>query len=165
MTGPEPDLNFGGLKNNQDGLCVHSQDSLAGQAWGYYDGPRDTKDPEEAFPHWKHEDASLTLRCQPRQVRLDSRLEADPARAPMLRRLYRRTGRLIRSVCGAPLVRGKLNMEVWRVDVRCGGESCHRTDVTINTTAGRVSNSHSPRCPSTLNTTVVRRHFIKQSAG
>ena len=120
-------------------MCVHSQDSLEQQAWGYYDGPRDTRDPEEAFPHWKQDDSSLRLRCQSQTVRVDSRLEPDPARAPLLRRLYRRAGRLIRRECGGPLVRGKLNMEAWLVDVKCGGEDCHRTDITITMLSGRVS--------------------------
>ena len=133
-------------------MCVHSQDTIDGQSWGYYDGPRDTKDPEEAFPHWKHDDSSLRLRCQPRQVRVDSRLVPDPARAPMLRRLYRRTGRLIRAKCGAPLVRGKLNMEAWLVDVKCGGEDCHRTDITITMLSGRVSiqSSYTTLCSSNI---------------
>ena len=71
-------------------------------------------------------------------VRIDSRLVPDPSRAPMLRKLYRRTGRLIRNKCGPPLVRGKLNMDTWLVDVKCGGD-CHRTDIAISLDRGRVS--------------------------
>ena len=128
-------------------MCVHSQDSLEQQAWGYYDGPRDTRDPEEAFPHWKQDDSSLRLRCQSQTVRVDSRLEPDPARAPLLRRLYRRAGRLIRRECGGPLVRGKLNMEAWLVDVKCGGD-CLRTDITITMLSGRVSPHQPPLSPT-----------------
>ena len=126
-------MNFGGVKNNHDRMCVHTQDSIDYRNWGevevvvemmmdmmsgYYDGPRDTRDPEEAFPYWKTDDATLVLRCVPVSVRIDSRLVADPARAPLLRRLYRRSGRLIRNKCGPPLVRGKLNMEAWEVEVK-----------------------------------------------
>ena len=111
---------------------------------GYYDGPRDTKDPEEAFPYWKNDDSTLSLRCVSQTVRIDSRLVPDPSRASMLRKLYRRTGRLIRSKCGPPLVRGKLNMDTWLVDVKCGGD-CHRTDIAITLDRGRVSLSVTPR--------------------
>ena len=147
-------MNFGGVKNNHDRMCVHTQDNIDYRNWGekhltrvrsldvtggYYDGPRDTKDPEEAFPYWKTDDSSLVLRCVAQTVRVDSRLVADPARAPMLRRLYRRTGRIIRSHCGPPLVRRKLNMEAWLVSARCGGD-CDRTDIIITINSGRVSN-------------------------
>ena len=146
-------MNFGGVKNNHDRMCVHTQDSIDYRNWGevevvvemmmdmmsgYYDGPRDTRDPEEAFPYWKTDDPTLVLRCVPVSVRIDSRLVADPARAPLLRRLYRRSGRLIRNKCGPPLVRGKLNMEAWEVEVKCGGD-CGRTEITITMKTGRVS--------------------------
>ena len=36
-----------------------------------------------------------------------------------------RSGRLIREKCGRPLVQGKLNMDAWLVDVKCGGD-CHK---------------------------------------
>ena len=77
-------------------MCVHSHDTTSYRGWGYYAGPRDTRDPEEAFPHWKHDDPSLVLRCVPRSVSVDSRREPDPSRAPLLRNLYRRAGRLMR---------------------------------------------------------------------
>ena len=48
------------------------------------------EDPEEAYPYWKHDDPSLSLRCVPQTVTIDSRLQPDPDRAPMLRKLYRR---------------------------------------------------------------------------
>ena len=107
LLGPTPDLNFGGVKNSHDRMCVHTQDSIDTKAWGYYAGPRDTKvkrdngrsvffslfqiqDPEEAYPHWKHDDSTLSLRCVAQTVTIDSRLRPDPERAPMLRKLYRR---------------------------------------------------------------------------
>ena len=71
-------------------------------------------------------------------MRIDSKLLPDPSRAPMLRKLYRRTGRLIRSKCGPPLVKGKLNIDAWIVDIKCGGD-CHRTDITITMESGNVS--------------------------
>lgn len=43
LLGPTPDLNFGGVKNSHDRMCVHTQDSIDTKAWGYYAGPRDTK--------------------------------------------------------------------------------------------------------------------------
>ena len=89
-------LLLSGWQNSHDAMCVHSHDTTSYRGWGYYAGPRDTRDPEEAFPHWKHDDPSLVLRCVPRSVSVDSRREPDPARAPLLRNLYRRTGRLMR---------------------------------------------------------------------
>ena len=36
-----------------------------------------------------------------------------------------RSGRLIREKCGRPLVQGKLNMDAWLVNIKCGGD-CHK---------------------------------------
>ena len=36
-----------------------------------------------------------------------------------------RSGRLIREKCGQPLVQGKLNMDAWLVNIKCGGD-CHK---------------------------------------
>ena len=55
----------------------------------------------------------------------------------MLRKLYRRSGRLIRQKCGRALVQGKLNMDAWIVHVKCGGD-CHKTDISISITQGQA---------------------------
>ena len=54
LLGPTPDLNFGGIKNSHDRMCVHTHDNIDSKAWGYYDGPRDTK---------VQMIVSLTLKC------------------------------------------------------------------------------------------------------
>jgi len=131
LLGPTPDVNFGGIKNSHDGMCVHTSDVMDSKGWGYYGGPKDTKDPEEAYPYWKHDDGTLAIRCVPNTVHIDSRKVPDETRGPMLRKLYRRSGRLIREKCGPPPVRGKLNMDAWIVTARCGGD-CHKTDITLS---------------------------------
>jgi len=137
LLGPTPDLNFGGIKNSHDRMCVHTHDNIDKKAWGYYDGPRDTKDPEEAYPYWKHNDPTLILSCVPQTVKIDARLQPDPERAPLLKRLYRRSGKLIRQKCGRPIKRGKLNMDAWIVNVKCGGD-CTKTDITLSAENGQA---------------------------
>jgi len=137
MLGPRPDENFGGLKNPHDGMCVHSSEDTAAKGWGYYGGPHDTKDPEQAFPHWREDDATLSVRCVPKSVYLDSRKVPDPSRAPMLRRLYRKAGPLIRQANGPPPVRGSLNMEAWLVTARCAGD-CRATSLRLRLASGQA---------------------------
>jgi len=137
LLGPTPDVNFGGIKNSHDGMCVHTSDVIDSKGWGYYSGPKDTKDPEEAYPHWKHDDGTLSVKCVPKTVHIDSRKVPDQTRGPMLRKLYRRTGRLIREKCGPPLVPGKLNMDAWIVSARCGGD-CHKTQISLSLSNGEA---------------------------
>ena len=33
-SGPEPDVNFGGVKNSHDRMCVHTQDNIDYHNWG-----------------------------------------------------------------------------------------------------------------------------------
>ena len=107
-------VNFGGIKNSHDGMCVPTSDDVGNpKSWGFYSGPKDTKDPEEAYPPWNHDDGSLAVKCVPKTVHIDSRKVPVVTRGPMLRKLYRRTGRLIREKCGPHLVPGKLNMDAW----------------------------------------------------
>lgn len=137
LLGPRPDENFGGVKNSHDGMCVHSGEASSARGWGYYAGPSDTRDPEEAFPHWRQDDPSLTVRCVPQTVHLDSRREPDPGRAPMLRRLYRAASPVLRAANGPPPTRGSLNMEAHLVTARCGGE-CRATSLRLQMAAGQA---------------------------
>ena len=50
---------------------------------------------------------------------------------------YRRSGKLIRQKCGSPIKRGKLNMDAWIVNVKCGGD-CSKTDITLSAQYGQV---------------------------
>ena len=43
-----------------------------------------------------------------------------------------RSGRLIREKCGRPLVQGKLNMDAWLVNIKCGGD-CHKAGAHYQT--------------------------------
>ena len=137
LLGPTPDVNFGGVKNQHDGMCVHSSDVAVSRKWGYYDGPKNTKNPEEAFPYWKYNDETLSVRCVSKVVNIDSRKIPDKSRGPMLRKLYRRTGPLIRERCGPPLVTSKLNMDAWIVSARCGGD-CRTNNITLQLNNGKV---------------------------
>ena len=121
-----------------DWMCVHTSDIIDSKGWGYCSGPKDTKDPEEAYPHWKHDDGSLAVKCVLKTVKIDSRKVPDVNRGPMLRKLYKRTGRLIREQYGPPLVPGKLNMDAWIVNARCGGD-CHKTQITVSLSIGEVA--------------------------
>ena len=51
---------------------------------------------------------------------------------------YRRSGKLIRQKCGRPIKRGKLNMDAWIVNVKCGGD-CTKTDITLSAENGQES--------------------------
>ena len=137
LLGPKPGINYGGIKNYHDGLCVHTSHQRVAKNWGYYDGPK-TKDPEEAFPYWKYNDQTLTVRCVPKTVHIDSKMIPDASRGPMLRKLYRSAGPVLRQRCGPPLATGKLNMDAWLVKVRCGGD-CRRSNITLQLKNGQVN--------------------------
>eukprot|EP00092_Neocalanus_flemingeri_P018794 GFUD01020352.1.p1 GENE.GFUD01020352.1~~GFUD01020352.1.p1 ORF type:complete len:382 (-),score=64.82 GFUD01020352.1:299-1444(-) len=137
LLGPAPNVNYGGIKNYHDGMCVHTSNVAVSRNWGYYDGPQNTKNPEEAFPHWKYNDETLSVSCVSKVVNIDSKKIPDTSRGPMLRKLYRRAGPLLREQCGPPLLTGKLNMDAWIVLARCGGD-CHRNNITLQLDNGKA---------------------------
>lgn len=137
LLGPKSNENFGGLKNGHDGMCVHTADSTQSRGWGYYAGPKDTRDPKEAFPHWRHDDGSLTVRCVPKSVQIDSRKIPDPDRAPLLRKIYSKTKLLLRRANGRRPVPGPINMEVWLVSARCSSD-CHTTSISLTLANGQA---------------------------
>lgn len=137
LLGPTPDVNYGGIKNYHDGMCVHTSHVAVSRKWGYYDGPENTKDPEEAFPYWKYNDETLSVRCVPKTVNIDSKKIPDKSRGPMLRKLYRRAGPLLRERCGPPIATSKLNMDAWVVTARCGGD-CRRSNITLQLSNGKA---------------------------
>ena len=53
LLGPTLGENYGGIKNSHDSMCVHDD---TGSDWGYYDGPTNIENPEEAYPYWKYDD-------------------------------------------------------------------------------------------------------------
>lgn len=64
LLGPVVGVNYGGIKNTHDGMCVQSNPGYVHlknkkisvvciRSWGYYDGPTDMDNPEEAFPYWR----------------------------------------------------------------------------------------------------------------
>jgi len=137
LLGPTPGVNYGGVKNYHDGLCVHTSHPRISRTWGYYDGPKNTKDPEEAFPYWNYDDKTLTVRCVPKTVHIDSKMIPDKSRGPMLQQLYRKAGPVLRDRCGPPLATGKLNMDAWLVKARCGGD-CRRSNITLQLKNGQA---------------------------
>ena len=69
LLGPTPDLNFGGIKNSHDRMCVHTEDNIDSKAWGYYDGPRDTKVESHAV---EERELSLLTRIQRKPIHIGS---------------------------------------------------------------------------------------------
>merc|ERR1719228_2004968 len=162
MLGPQKGLNFGGIKNNHDGMCVHGEENMQGRfcvrknhddysricsnrspsfakhktsGWSYYAGSIDTTDPEVAFPNWRQDDGSLKVRCMPRHVNIDSKQIPNDIRGRMLVKIYKKVRRLLVTSCGPPLS-NHLNIDVWVVEFVCGGP-CHTTHITLNLVQGK----------------------------
>ena len=82
LLGPSTGLNLGGVKNSHDSMCVTESGRARWVAeniynsihytcvlvlccfrWGYYDGPTNIDNPETAYPYWRYDDKSLSVRC------------------------------------------------------------------------------------------------------
>ena len=82
LLGPSTGLNLGGVKNSHDSMCVTESGRARWVAeniynsihytcvlvlccfrWGYYDGPTNIDNPEAAYPYWRYDDKSLSVRC------------------------------------------------------------------------------------------------------
>jgi len=137
LLGPKPGVNYGGIKNFHDGKCVHSSNSYVFKKWGFYDGPKDTEDPEEAYPYWKYNDPTLKVKCISKTVQVFSKRVPDPSRGPMLRSIYSTAIPVLKDSCGDPLATGKLNMEAWIIKAECAG-TCGRSGIQLTMDKGRA---------------------------
>jgi len=127
LLGPRLGHNYGGIKNSHDGMCVHEAPS----GWGYYDGPENIDNPEEAYPFWKYDDKSLDVACVSQSVSIHTEMVPDQTRGPALVNVYRRARPMLLKKCGPRPQEGeKINVDIWLVRASCAGK-CGKTTVSL----------------------------------
>jgi len=155
LLGPTLGVNYGGIKNTHDGMCVHGSHERI--AWGYYDGPTNIDNPEDAYPYWKFDDDTLMVSCIKKTVSIVTEMVPDDTRGPALVQVFRRVRPLLSARCGPlPQEIDKINVDLWIVKARCKG-SCGPTSISLKGVTGIVD----ALIVASYTELNIRRHCIK----